>query len=213
MSTFQWWKRIRFPFPFSSSACAHFIEVKMAHFQSEKTHVACVGFLWVAVRCVKSELYITLLDCCCFCCFCCCCCCCCGLRRRPPLCCRCVRCCGCCGGNPLSACQSLPGVQADDSESDGDLAFATMSHHTSRKVNMGPEHGGLEDGVPFKMWFLGSMLIFQGVFAFRGMNASGTDILCVRATLKLPFVNPGPLSFFGRMYVCTCDVTTVYYII
>ena len=136
-----------------------------------------------------------------------------GLRRRPPLRCRCVRCCGCCGGNPLSACQSLPGVQADDSESDGDLAFATMSHHTSRKVNMGPEHGGLDDGVPFKMWFWGSMLIFQGVFAFRGMNASGTDILCVRATLKLPFVNPGPCIFFGRMYVCTCDVTTVYYII
>ena len=156
-----------------------------------------MGFLWVAVRCVKSELSITLLNCCC-----CCCCCCCGLRRRPPLCCRCVRCCGCCGGNPLSACQSLPGVQADDSESDGDLAFATMSHHTPRKVNMGPEHGGLEDG---------SMLFFQGVFAFQGMNASGTNILWVRATLKLPFVNPGPWIFFWVcMYV---HVMSLQYII
>ena len=70
----------------------------------------------------------------------------------------------------------------------GSKSIINMYDNTPWKINMDHNHGGLDDHVPFYIngWFVGSMLIFQGVYHIVSSWNSKTN---------RPF--QGTFAFFG----------------
>ena len=90
----------------------------------------------------------------------------------------------------------------------GSMLTANLGKHTPLKINMEHNHGGLEDHFPFQTgdlyWFVGSMLVFQGVTNKYSQTTLSTYV--VFCAFKRPW---GVTSVQSFLRWCVCSTLTL----